>query len=160
MPLENEIFPKACHVIILVAKAWALKCETGNRRNLRWPMGGQGRGLLRAGACGGDGQLAGRVPLEAASPFILLCNEGSVICSPGKVTVFLGVPGHRSKIQTAKENLPTQLLPSPRLPPTWGSLSKCWGSTWFPRVAEEGRTIIKAASHPLAVSAGGKTIFS
>lgn len=30
MPLENEIFPKACHVIILVAKPWALRFETGN----------------------------------------------------------------------------------------------------------------------------------
>lgn len=48
MPLENEIFQKACHVIILVAKAWALPFETGNRRNQSQPARGQCGGLLHA----------------------------------------------------------------------------------------------------------------
>lgn len=50
MPLENEIFQKACHVIILVAKVWALPSETGDRRNQRQTVRGQRGGLLHADA--------------------------------------------------------------------------------------------------------------
>lgn len=68
--------------------------------------------------------------------------------------------GIEGKIQRAKESLTTVLPPNPLLLPTWGSVSNCWGRTWFPGVAEEGRMITEAASHPLSVRAGGKTIFS
>lgn len=59
---------------------------------------------------------------------------------PGMGDLLPGDPrGIESKIQRAEESLTTALPPDPLLPPTWGSVSNCWGCTRFPGVAEEGR---------------------
>lgn len=71
------------------------------------------------------------------------------------------LPGDPREQDLESKGKPHDCTPSnPLLPPTWGSVSHRWGRTQFPGVAEEGRAITEAASHPLSVSAGGKTIFS
>lgn len=70
MPLENEMFWKVCHAIILDVEA---QTETGNRRKQRATSGGTRGGLLLPKpavplGCAGPAQVPGRWVEEAGVP--------------------------------------------------------------------------------------------